>query len=268
MNASTTTTTARNTASADVPREYRLTFWRVVRSELLKLVTVRTVLVTLLVNIPLGLLFLLTAKSNATAGGDAAQNLMHFTYLQGGFAAFACLTLSIVAVLSITSEHSTGQIGSTMRAVPRRWTLVLAKTVALGSLVWLVGFITSTVCAIVLAGSLGSLPDGAMATIVLTSACSGLAWAALAVISLAIGGVLRSGAFGIATAFTLFLVLPTVIRSIPELDGVMSVLPTVASSALAAPVDAGAALGGAIALGAWVVVAVGLWGALLSRRDV
>ncbi|MFZ4896323.1 ABC transporter permease [Plantibacter sp. Mn2098] len=268
MNAPTTTATTRNSAPAAVPREYRLTFWRVVRSELLKLVTVRTVLVTLLVNIPLGVLFLLTAKGNATPGGDVSENLVHFTYLQGGFAAFACLTLSIVAVLSIANEHSTGQIGSTMRTVPRRWMLVVAKTVALGSLVWLVGFITSTICAVVLAGSMGPLPDGALATILLTSACSGLAWAALAVISLAIGGILRSGAFGIATAFTLFLVLPTVIRSIPELDGLMSVLPTVASSALAAPVDVGAALGGAIALGAWVVVTVGLWGALLSRRDV
>lgn len=268
MNASTTTTTALNAASAAVPREHRLTFWRVVRSELLKLVSVRTVLVTLLVNIPLGVLFLLSAKGNATPGDDAAESLVHFTYLQGGFAAFACLTLSIVAVLSITSEHSTGQIGSTIRTVPRRWMLVLAKTVALGSLVWVVGFITSTVCAVVLGGSMGQLPDGALATILLTSACSGLAWAALAIISLAIGGILRSGAFAIATAFTLFLVLPTVIRSIPELDVVMSVLPTVASSALAAPVDVGLAIGGAIALGVWVVVGVGLWGALLSRRDV
>ncbi|MFZ4842578.1 ABC transporter permease [Mycetocola saprophilus] len=238
------------------------------RSELLKLISVRTVMITLLLNIPFGVLFAMVGKGNLATGSDTAANMQHLTLLQGGFAAAACLILTIVAVLGITSEHSTGQIGSTLRTVPRRWYVTFGKSAALGILVWIVGFTTSLITALTMFGSAGPLPADAILTVLLTSVCGGLAWAALATISLSIGGILRSAAFSIATAFALFLVAPTLIRSIPGLQDFMSYLPTSAASTLAAPIDSGTALLGALTLAAWAAVGIGVWGALLAHRDV
>lgn len=257
----------RRAINAQSSREHRVTFVGAVRGELLKLVTVRAVLITLLATVPLGILFAFLGKGNLTPGTDSFENAAGLAQMQGGFFLFGSLILGIASVLSIAAEHSSGQIGSTLSVLPRRWTVVASKGVALGGVAWLLGFVTALGSGLVLLDAAGELPGDALGLIALTSARAGLAWAAVAIIALSIGGILRSAAFGIASTFALYFIVPLVL-SMPELQVFLPYLPSWAGSgAISSPV-VDVSLHGAAVLTGWVLVSVVGWGVLLRRRDV
>ncbi|MGG7510449.1 ABC transporter permease [Plantibacter sp. YIM 135249] len=260
-----------HTTRADAARTtlaHRVSFIGAVRGELLKLVTVRSVLLTFLSTIPLGVLFAFIGKGNLVPGDDAVQNLSSLSSVQGSFILFAALIVAVASVLSVSSEYSTGQIGSTLTALPRRWTLVLAKSVALAGVSWVLGFVTALASGLLLLSAGGPLPGDALALITVTSACAGVAWAAVAVIALSLGGMLRSAAFAIAASFVLFFIAPIALAGLPNSMDVIRYLPNWAAASVITPHVTAASLHGAAVLGLWVLVGVVGWALTLRRRDI
>jgi ABC-2 type transport system permease protein len=131
----TTTTTATRpvgspAASTDAGRG--VTFPRLLRSEQIKLWSVRStpwVLgITALVIVGITALFSAVATSNTDPGPDA-----HTVGVQvlGPATQMAQLALAVIGVLTITGEYSTGMIRSSLTAAPRRTPVIWSKLVVL-----------------------------------------------------------------------------------------------------------------------------------------
>ncbi|MBO9567802.1 MAG: ABC transporter permease, partial [Cellulomonas iranensis] len=100
----------------------RVSFPRVVRSEWIKLWSVRSTYWT--IGITLAVLVLLAwamaaAFSFAGFNGEPGSAAIVYNVLAPG-QIFGALTLVVVAALVVTGEYGTGQIRSTLTAVPRR----------------------------------------------------------------------------------------------------------------------------------------------------
>ena len=105
-----------------------------IRSEWTKLRSVRANLWTLLIA-ALVTVGLTVVVAHAIAAAPAPPNRGPITPLIEsflGYAEYTVLPVSILGVLTFTSEYSTGLIRTTLVAVPRRWALLAAKAVAAG----------------------------------------------------------------------------------------------------------------------------------------
>lgn len=222
------------------PQHY-LTLHGVIRGELIKLITVRAVAVTLLMLVPfiVGYASLDTSARDEMITNDPLENLSLAMSAAGSGVPIAYLLVIISAVLTVTSEYSTGQIGVTHTVIPRRTLTVVAKSVALSIVVWMVGFVSMALAGgatVVLVGMNGALPE-AIATVsrVLVTAMGGAsALTGIGLIALCIGGVLRSTAFAITSAIALVLVLPGLLPLAPApwIRDLWWALPQAAASAL------------------------------------
>jgi ABC-2 type transport system permease protein len=118
------------------------------RSEWVKLRTVRSTAWSLLVFVGISILFtsLLTSGSSTEGGspGHGGDNDIVLDSLAGVW--FGAIAAAVLAVLVITSEYSTGMIRTTLLANPRRRTVLAAKTVIVGGLVLVLGLATSAAC--------------------------------------------------------------------------------------------------------------------------
>ena len=118
------------------------------RSEWVKLRTVRSTAWSLLVFVGISILFtsLLTSGSSTEGGspGHGGDNDIVLDSLAGVW--FGAIAAAVLAVLVITSEYSTGMIRTTLIANPRRRTVLAAKTVIVGGVVLVLGLATSAAC--------------------------------------------------------------------------------------------------------------------------
>ena len=118
------------------------------RSEWVKLRTVRSTAWSLLVFVGISILFtsLLTSGSSTEGGspGHGGDNDIVLDSLAGVW--FGAIAAAVLAVLVITSEYSTGMIRTTLLANPRRRTVLAAKTVIVGGIVLVLGLATSAAC--------------------------------------------------------------------------------------------------------------------------
>ena len=118
------------------------------RSEWVKLRTVRSTAWSLLVFVGISILFtsLLTSGSSTEGGspGHGGDNDIVLDSLAGVW--FGAIAAAVLAVLVITSEYSTGMIRTTLAANPRRRTVLAAKTVIVGGVVLVLGLATSAAC--------------------------------------------------------------------------------------------------------------------------
>jgi ABC-2 type transport system permease protein len=118
------------------------------RSEWVKLRTVRSTAWSLLVFVGISILFtsLLTSGSSTEGGspGHGGDNDIVLDSLAGVW--FGAIAAAVLAVLVITSEYSTGMIRTTLAANPRRRTVLVAKTVVVGGVVLVLGLATSAAC--------------------------------------------------------------------------------------------------------------------------
>jgi ABC-2 type transport system permease protein len=190
---------------------------------------------------------------------------------------FGQLVVAVLGVLVISGEYSTGMIRSTLAAVPRRLPMLWAKAIVLFVTTFVIGLI-STVGAFLLASAIFAgrgveaslLDDG----VLLALAGGALYLAAVALLALGIGAVVRSSAGGIAAALGIVLLLPVVLQLIPVdwVTDLMPYTPSAAGSALSAlPGDRVSGdpevWQSGLALAAWVTVALGAGAVLLKRRD-
>ena len=207
MTAASAPTRARSTSS--VPRTARLSFLRVLRSELVKLATLRSTWWSLGITVALsvGIALLIAAASRDFGGDFPAVNAitapMQFTMLVAG----------IFGAMAITGEYSTGMIRSTLTAEPRRGGVVLAKAIAV-ALFLLITVLVSTQIAVVstapLLGDAGiDWNDTDASTVPLANSL--LAMVAFGLIGLGWGFIIRNGAGAIAATVGLLFVAPIIL---------------------------------------------------------
>jgi len=288
---STTSAPSRSHAGAPAPAQRgKLNFGGLLVSEWIKLTTVRSTVwslaVLVLISLGLGLLiatFLEAGDAGAAAGSDApggpaaaaaAATDWALTSATAGMA-MASLVAAILGALNITSEYSTGMIRSSLAAVPKRLPVLFAKAVVLALVTFGVGLITLfgtylIVTPILEGKGFEAHLDDPQTVIALIGGAAYLA--IVAVFSLGLGTIIRSGAGAIAAAVGVLLILPPLFMLVP-LEWLQDLAPYLLSSAGAqmrtiptGSTDVEGWLAVIVSV-AWAVVSLVVSAVLLKRRD-
>jgi len=213
-------------AAPSVPPDARLSFPRIVRSEFIKLRTLRSTLwaliITVVVMVGFSLLLAAFAHNFATpsAGGDGQgppsagmtnTEVVQFVNTFGYH--FAVLVVAVLGVLLITGEYGTGMIRSTMAAVPQRIPALIAKYLVVGVTTFVVSLAAIGISYLVTKPILGrhDLNAGLSGqTIRVFLACS-LLLAMISLLALAIGALMRHSAGAISTVLGVLLLVPIIL---------------------------------------------------------
>lgn len=194
----------------------RLGFGRILRSEWVKISTLRStwwclgILAALTAVTPFLIALLIGRPWDGmpTSVDEGYYNWMNATTIS---VIFTVLVAAVLGCLVITGEYGTGMIRSTMTAVPKRLSALIAKMLVIGLAVFLTGLIALGVGA-VLSGLVFSgngyeidPTEGRVYTVILAAAGYP---ALIAVFSTGIGTMLRSSAGAIAAVLGLLMVLP------------------------------------------------------------
>jgi ABC-2 type transport system permease protein len=208
----------------DLPAAVRAsTFGDVLRSEWVKLRSVRSTFWALTVTVVLGVA-LGAVISAATARGYARFSVSEKqswdpTGVSEAGVAIAQLAIAVLGVLCISSEYSSGMIRTSLIAVPRRGRVLAAKALVFAGVTFVVGEVTCW--AAFFAGQAlisGHAPHAALGDPGVARAVvgGGLYLAVLAVLSVAAGTLLRHPAAAIGCMVAVLLVLPLIAQALPE----------------------------------------------------
>lgn len=226
-----------NAPAQERPRQHRdsgsgLTFGRVLKSEWIKVTTVPSTVIliacTVVVMVGLAALFAWALASSAQAmnNADIPQEFRAPTEGPGSLGesvltsptsglAFGQLLIASLAVVLIASEWATGMIRSTMVAVPKRIPALLAKTVIIALVAFVVGVVSALLSYLVAQPILRGesldfalTEDGVLASVINT----GTFLALIAILSISLGILLRNTAGGIVTAVGIIFVLPLIVQ--------------------------------------------------------
>jgi len=282
------------TAALKAPTTGRtaVTFPRVVRSEWIKLRTLRSSMwcLALVLLLTIGFGLLLAATVNAPEHGampaDAQRQLVVQVATLG--VNFTQLVVAVLGVLVISGEYTTGMIRSTFAAVPTRLPALFAKLLVMVVVTFVVGLVAIVVTAVVTAPIL----DGKgvhfhlFDSDVMLALLGGAGYLALiAALAFGVGAILRNSAGGIASALGLILVVPAILSIISRItnaiwiQNVAAFLPSSAGEKMFALAHSGAAPSaasdvitltggsGLLVLVAWVVVFLAIAAVLVKRRD-
>ncbi|UOQ60739.1 ABC transporter permease [Leucobacter rhizosphaerae] len=194
----------------------RLTTAGVLRSEWIKLASLRSIRVTILVTVLAGLGFsamigMLWSGELTGAGTtpDPAALEAYLLTVSTASASFLALVFGVLGVFAVASEYSSGMILSTLTAVPRRTPVAIAKMVVLATIsaitaltVVVGGLGIAALCLPAAGPSLLAMPvvSGVLGTIVYL--------VLFALFAAGIAGLLRSTAGGIAVVAGVAFVLP------------------------------------------------------------
>lgn len=292
-----TRTTDAPTSIPNPDRGSGVTFARVVRSEWIKLRTLRSTVwsfaIIVVMTVLIGLLFASVYDvSFGPAQDQAGQNTIALAAVTGGVS-LTQLVAAVLGVLIISGEYTTGMIRSTLAAVPRRLPALWAKALVLAVCTFVIGLVASAVTLLITVPILAGkgiepqLLDGDFVRSVLGTAAY---LALIALLAYGLGVILRSSAGGIAAAAGLIFLVPTVLSIVAAVSGTAwlsnasAFLPSNAGARMyaynAGEPDPFAAAGadlsevitldagqGALVLVAWVVVLLGVGAVLLKRRD-
>lgn len=191
---------------------------------------------------------------------------------------FAVLLIGVLGSLVGAREYGSRMITVTVAAVPRRWQVVVAKTVALATVV-----IPTAAIGVLGAYGVGmgilSANDAATVALtddgVLTSLVGMVGYiTAIALIALGLGILLRSVAGSIGAVVGGILILPNIAGALlpDSWDTILRFLPSSAASSFTEVQSAGTSVlsagGGVAVLCAWVVVVLGAAVVTIHRRDV
>jgi ABC-type transport system involved in multi-copper enzyme maturation permease subunit len=199
------------------------TFGDVLRSEWTKLRSVRSTFWALTVTVVLGIglgAVISAATAHSYAKFSVSQKLSWDpTGVSGAGMAIAQLAIAVLGVLAISSEYSSGMIRTSLIAVPKRGRVLAAKSLVFGGVTFVVGEVTTFV-AFFAGQSLisGHAPHAALGDPGVARAVvgGGLYLAALAVLSVAAGALLRHPAAAIACMMAVVLVLPLIAEALPD----------------------------------------------------
>ncbi|MEP6560102.1 MAG: ABC transporter permease subunit [Nakamurella sp.] len=212
---------------------------RVIVSEWLKLITLRSTLLTMTLGI--GALALLGGVIGFFLNRDwdrmrpARQAAFDAVGTSLGGARFAELAIGVMGVLFVTGEYGTGMIRSSLTAVPRRLPVLWAKALVFAVVVLVLSEIAAFVGFFIGQATLGThsvalSADGALRAVIGT----GLYLTIVALIGVELGFIVRSTAGGIAALVAILLVLPGVVSILPQSwqDTISPYLPSNAGAAL------------------------------------
>ena len=279
--------TAVGTAPASsVPRpagpriQGRQTFLRSVRAEWIKFWSLRSTWITSFITIALTVLFgagLTAAFGQSEHYPDTAKNM-----ITSGLT-FGQVVVAVLGALIITGEYSSGQIRSSLTAIPHRGRLLLAKAVVLSVVAFLLGsvsvFLSWAISKPFIGEHAGSLTDSHYAGHIWGS---GLVFAVIALMALGLGFLLRSTAGTITVIVSLLFIISTPLQiAASKWDWIYKIigcLPSTVSEAVSDPFQRTTEWGGqgaqflthgqAIAVfAAWAIVPLLIAWFVFSRRD-
>jgi ABC-2 type transport system permease protein len=191
---------------------------------------------------------------------------------------FAQLAIGVLGVLVMSAEYGTGTARATFSAAPRRSQVLLAKIAVFGAVALVVSEVTAFLSFFV-GQALLTAPaphatlstPGALRAVVGT----GLYLCVISLFALGLGTILRHTAAGISVFVGVLLVLPLIVRALPNsLDNdIVRFLPARIGSIMitttsVAPPHAFSPWVGFLVLCAYTVAALVAGGALLVSRDV
>jgi ABC-2 type transport system permease protein len=258
----------------------RLSFARVVRSEWIKLRTLRSTWTTLAavlgVLIGVGLIAATVAGGGATGGpgGPPADTDPVSTVLAG--ANLAVLVVGVLGAVIGAREFTSGLIRTTLAAVPSRLPVLWGKAIALSSLlvpVTVGGVLVALVAGMPILDSQGqatvSWSDPGVAQAVLGTAAY---LVGIGLIGLALGMLIRTTAGAIGLLLGAVLILPSLATALlpDSWDAVLKLLPSNAAAAFTSYLPSDNLLSsdaGMAVFALWVVLALAGAAAALKRRD-
>ncbi len=197
----------------------RLTFGRVLDAEWTKLRTVRSTVWTLvaLVVVSVGITAMISGLAAADlasgdAGGESPASFVTYGVMFGQVAA------AVLGVLVATSEYSSGMIRTTLAAAPRRWSVVAAKALVLGTVLLVLGTVTTV--ASYAAGNFFLTQEGIGLSlddpgVLRALAGGGLYLTMLGLFGFAMGLLLRHTAAAVTVVLALIFVVGNVVMLIP-----------------------------------------------------
>lgn len=266
----------------------RVTFPRVLNSEWIKTVTVSSTVILLTVTfvvmvglaalVAWGTVQLVSEPAAGPPGGfDASAQSLAYDIPASGLP-FGQLLIAALAVVLMGSEYTTGMIRTTMVAVPTRTPALLAKTLVIAVVSFVVGVFSALAAYLVAQPILNSqdLGFGLDAEWVLPSIINtGTVLALIAVMGVAIGALLRSTAGGVVTFVGALFVLPIIASLLSGLadwvDDAARFLPSSAATQLVATriqPDQFNQVEGGLILAGWALVLLVAAVVLLKKRDV
>ena len=201
----------------------RYSLWDLMRSEWLKLSSVRSTFWTLglTVIIGLGVSAIASSVTRSHWSSQSASSRASFDptslSLTGVFV--AQLIIGVLGVMVMSGEYGTGTIRATLSAAPRRPLVLLAKVAVFGIVALVVALVTSFL-AFFIGQTLLSAPavhatlstPGALREVVGTGLFIGL----IGIFSLGLATIIRHTAGAISTFVAILLVVPNILRAFPN----------------------------------------------------
>ncbi len=254
---------------------YRLGFLRLMRSEAIKLFTLRStwwsLAVTVLLAVGISLLIAVIMNSLPDAPGRMATNptMAVVSPLQ-----FTMLVAGILGAMAITGEYSTGMIRSSLTAEPRRGAVLLAKALIVAATLIATTVVTSLISVLVVTPVYGEngFDWGNAELTWIPLAYAVVSMATFGLLGLGSGFLIRNGAGAIAATVGILFVLPIVMSlftfggpSWQWLIDLYNYLPSIAAQALTTN-PANETLRNVVVLLAWPAAALlGGWTVLRVR---
>lgn len=205
----TTQTAAPPRAAVAPAAAHRLTFPRVLRSEWIKLATLRSTWwsIAIVAVITIGIATLL---AQFPEGAGARPIMVVVAPIQ-----FAMLLAGILGAIAVTGEYSTGMIRSTLTADPVRGQVLAAKATVLAAFLFVSSLAIFVVAAVVVSPILAAHDTAIDWTDVRGSIVpllvAALTMSVFALIGVSFGFLIRSGAGAIAATVALLFVMPIVV---------------------------------------------------------
>ena len=206
--ANMTSTVSTATAAAPRTRSFqgKQTFMRAVRSEWIKIWTLRSTWIsaalTVLITAGFGALFTSLAADPDFIGLDDPGTMLN----AGTF--FGMIVVAVLGTMSITGEYSSGQIRSSLAAVPGRLRLLTAKALVSATVGFLLGSVSIFLAWLISLPFLGdktiSLADSHYSGLIWGT---GLSYAIIVLMSMGLGFLLRSTAGSITIVTVLLFVI-------------------------------------------------------------
>jgi len=255
------------------PRSSRYGLRQACRAERAKLLSIRSTWWTLSVTI-IGTL-VVTALSTSGAAHQRPGWYQGFDPTNQSMSGLAigALAIGVLGALVFTSEYGSGTIRSSMAAMPRRLTFLVAKLLVAGSLALAIGEVLTFSCFALGHVILGSSPvpswnltdPGVLRAVI----GSGIAIGCLGLIGAAIGAAVRRTAGAIGSYVALLFLLPLVLAKVPGNLARFTPLIIIANSLAAVRLQRGwvsPAVGFAL-LACYTVAIIILGSVVVTRRD-
>lgn len=260
----------------------RQTFARAVGSEWIKIRSLRSTWITSAIAIVASVLI----GAGLTIGmGKIAEYADTARYSLIAGTTLGQIVVAVLAALVITGEYSSGQIRSSLAAVPHRGRLLWAKALVISFVAFLLGSLSTllswAISAPFLGEHAGSLTDSHYLGFIWGT---GLAYAGIALMTLGFGFLLRSTAGSITVVTVLLFVINLPLQIMAQkwewAGKVMGVLPNMVSTAVSDPFQLSQQWGSAdeptlflehgqavLVFAAWAVVPLLIGWFVFAKRD-